>query len=58
MCRLRMEAVASRMQGTSITAYVKSHGTVDLKYIGRDGVKQIGFSEQFIFSLHRKRGIP
>jgi hypothetical protein len=39
-----MEAVTSRMQGTSITAYANSLGTVDLQYIGCDGAKQIGFS--------------
>jgi hypothetical protein len=42
-----MEAVASQMQGTSFIPYANSLGTVDPKYIGRDGAKQIGFSELF-----------
>ena len=47
MSRLRLEAITSRMQGTGITAYANSLGTVDLKYIGRNGAKQIGFYEQY-----------
>jgi hypothetical protein len=35
------------MQGTGITAYANLLGTVDLKYIGRNGAKQIGFYEQY-----------
>jgi len=39
-----MEAVTSRMQGTSIIIYANALGTVDLQHKGCDGAKQIGFS--------------
>jgi hypothetical protein len=41
---LRLEAVTSRIQGTGVTDYANLLGTADLKYIGRDSAKQIGFS--------------
>jgi hypothetical protein len=49
-----MEAVASRIQGTSITAYANTLVAMDLTYMGRDGAKQIGFSEHLSQSLRSR----